>query len=62
MSVSTNSLPPGFPETVNQTHFFLESLSGPVAIWIVRIIAILIFTGLIGWWIYLEYKNRPEDR
>ena len=62
MSVSTNSLPPGFPETVSQTHFFLEYLSGPVAIWTVRIIAILVFAGLIGWGIYLEYRNRPEDR
>ena len=61
MTVSANSLPAEFPEKIKQTHFFLEALSGPAAIWTVRIIAIVIFIGLIGWWIYLEYMNRPED-
>ena len=62
MIVSANSLPAGFPETIENTHYFLEHLSGPVAIWIARIIVILIFAGFTGWWIYLEYKNRPEDK
>ncbi len=62
MSVSANSLPESFPVEMKQSHYFLDILSGPFAIWTVRILALLIFAGLIAWWIYLEYKNRPEDR
>jgi hypothetical protein len=62
MGLLLSTLPEGFPESIRQTHYFLRALSGPVAIWIVRILAVLIFAGVIGWWIYLEYKNRPGDK
>ncbi len=62
MGLLFSTLPEGFPEQIRQTHYFLRALSSPVAIWIVRILAVLIFAGMIGWWIYLEYKNRPGDK
>lgn len=62
MGLFLGTLPDGFPEEMKQTHYFLQALSGQAAIWTVRILAVLLFLGMIGWWIYLEYKNRPGDK
>ncbi|MCR5420278.1 MAG: hypothetical protein K6E98_04680 [Lachnospiraceae bacterium] len=61
MKLLLSGLPSDFPVTMEEKRFFLDFLSGPVAVWAVRILAVLIFAGIIAWWIYLEKKNGPED-
>ena len=53
--------PKDFPTTIEMNSYFLEFLSQDVAIWIVRILVVLIFAGIVGYWVYLEHKNKPEE-
>ncbi len=62
MAVPSSTPPEGFPATIELRPYFLEALRSDGAIMAARIIIILIFLAIIIYWLYLEYKNRPEGR
>ena len=54
--------PKGFVEQIDVGTYFLEPICSDTAVWIIRIIIVAAFIFMIGLWIYMEHKNKPEDK